>query len=140
MSEKAKFPGYNGLGRTPSVWGVPYMPALVLFVCAIFVALACAAFVGPGGLLFFFMGGPVLLFFKHICETDDQGLRIMWLELRCRIYWWSLRLVTFARIGYVKQFDFGDTATLGPLRYGRHRLAYKRFFARERDAAANTKV
>jgi type IV secretion system protein VirB3 len=135
MSERAKYPGFNGLGRTPSVWGVPYMPALVVFACSIFVGLLCAALVGPGGLLFFFMGFPVLLFFKYICETDDQGLRIMWLELRCRTYWWRLRLVTFLKTGRAKPFDFGNTATLGPLRYGRHIRVYRRFFASATGAA-----
>ena len=69
----------------------------------------------------------MLLYFKHVCETDDQGLRIMWLELRCRFYFWRLRVRARLNAGRAAP-RFGNTATLAPLRYGRQRRVYRDFF------------
>jgi type IV secretion system protein VirB3 len=132
MADKEKYPGYNGLARTPGVWGVPYMPALIVFCGSVMVALLCAAIWGPGGLLFVFLGVPVLMFFKHVCETDDQGLRILWLEMKCRGYWRGLQLITFLKTRRSSPFIFGNTSTLGPLQYGRHARVYKQFFSRNK--------
>jgi type IV secretion system protein VirB3 len=132
MTDKAKYPGYNGLGRTPGVWGVPYMPALVVLVGSMFVALGSAGIWGPGGLLFYFLGVPVLLFFKHVCETDDQGLRILWLELRCRWYWRRLRILSLLKTGRRFPVVSSNVSTLAPLRLGRHARVYKQFFTRSK--------
>ncbi len=130
MSDKEKYPGYNGLARTPGVWGVPYMPALTVLVVSMTVALVSAGIWGPGGLLFFFLGVPVLMFFKHECETDDQGLRILWLELKCRWYWRRMRILPFLRSKQFSPLQRADVVTLEPLRFGRHRRVYKQFFQR----------
>ena len=124
--EKARYPGFNGLGRTAAIWGVPYMAMLVVVVASMFTGVLVAFFVGPGGLLFVFLGFPVLLWFKHICETDDQGLWIMWLQFRCRIYFWRLRIR--ARVNAARAApNFGNTSTLAPLRYGRQRRVFHDF-------------
>ncbi|MBP0593641.1 VirB3 family type IV secretion system protein [Paraburkholderia sp. LEh10] len=124
--EKIRYPGFNGLGRTAAIWGVPYMAMLVVVVASMFTGVLVAFFVGPGGLLFVFLGFPVLLWFKHICETDDQGLWIMWLQFRCRNYFWRLRIR--ARVNAARAApNFGNTSTLAPLRYGRQRRVFRDF-------------
>ena len=35
--EKTRYPGFNGLGRTAAIWGVPYMAMLVVVVASMFV-------------------------------------------------------------------------------------------------------
>jgi len=124
--EKARYPGFNGLGRTAAIWGVPYMAMLVVVVASMFTGVLVAFFVGPGGLLFVFLGFPVLLWFKHICETDDQGLWILWLQLRCRFYFWRLRIRARVNAGRAAP-NFGNTSTLAPLRYGRQRRVFRDF-------------
>ncbi|MPW21739.1 Type IV secretory pathway VirB3 family protein [Paraburkholderia piptadeniae] len=124
--EKARYAGFNGLGRTAAIWGVPYMAMLVVVVASMFTGVLVAFFVGPGGLLFVFLGFPVLLSFKHICETDDQGLWIMWLQFRCRFYFWQLRIRARVNAGRAAP-HFGNTSTLAPLRYGRQRRVFRDF-------------
>jgi type IV secretion system protein VirB3 len=124
--EKAHYPGFNGLGRTATIWGVPYMAMLVVVVASMFVGVLVAFVVGPGGLLFTFLGAPVLLWFRSVCETDDQGLRILLLEICCRFYFWRLRV--HARLNASRAAPrFGNTETLAPLRYGRQRRVYRDF-------------
>lgn len=124
--EKSRYPGFNGLGRTAAIWGVPYMAMLVVVVCSMFVGVIAGAFLGPGGLAFAFLGAPVLLYFKKVCETDDQGLRIMWLEMRCRFYFVMQKLRAFTNAKRAAP-RFGNTLTLAPLRYGRQRRIYRDF-------------
>lgn len=124
--EKKRYPGFNGLGRTASIWGVPYMAMLVVVVCSMFVGVIAGAFLGPGGLAFVFLGAPVLLYFKQVCATDDQGLRIAWLEMRCRIYFMMQKLRAFVNARRTAP-RFGNTLTLAPLRYGRQRRIYRDF-------------
>jgi type IV secretion system protein VirB3 len=127
LDEKIRYPGFNGLGRTASIWGVPYMAMLVVVVSSMFVGVLIAFIVGPGGFLFAFLGAPVLMYFKHVCETDDQGLRIMWLEMRCRFYFLTRRLRSLVNARRAAP-RFGNTSTLAPLRYGRQRRVYRDFF------------
>jgi len=124
--EKTRYPGFNGLGRTAGIWGVPYMAMLVVVVCSMFVGVIAGAILGPGGLAFAFLGAPVLLYFKQVCETDDQGLRIMWLEMRCRFYFRMQKLRAFIN-SKGAALRFGNTLTLAPLRYGRQRRVYREF-------------
>ncbi|WP_321899460.1 VirB3 family type IV secretion system protein [Paraburkholderia heleia] len=124
--QKARYPGFNGLGRTASIWGVPYMAMLVVVVCSMLIAMVAGFFLGPGSLAFVFLGGPVLLYFKNVCETDDQGLRIMWLEMRCRIYFLMQKLRASINANRAAP-RFGNTLTLAPLRYGRQRKVYRDF-------------
>jgi type IV secretion system protein VirB3 len=127
--EKVRYPGFNGLGRTAAIWGVPYMAMLVVVVASMFTGVLVAFFVGPGGLLFVFLGFPVLLWFKSLCETDDQGLWIMWLQYRCRFYFWQLCIRAWVNAGRAAP-RFGNTLTLAPLRYGRQRRVFRDFLQR----------
>jgi type IV secretion system protein VirB3 len=124
--EKSRYPGYNGLGRTAGIWGVPYMAMLVVVVSSMFAAMIAGFVLGPGGLAFVFLGGPVLLYFKQVCETDDQGLRIMWLEMRCRSYFVTLKIRALVKANCPVP-RYGNTLTLAPLRYGRQRRVYREY-------------
>lgn len=106
MSDKKTYPAYAGLDRTAAIWGIPLMPLLAIVCTAVILAVVGGAVFGPGGLLFGVPAIPVLLFFKHICETDDQALRILFLEVRCVLDRRNTKC-------------FGNTYTLTPLRYGR---------------------
>jgi type IV secretion system protein VirB3 len=121
MSEKTLYPSYAGLGRTAMIWGVPLIPTLFVFAVAVFAALLGAATMGPGGLLFAVPSIPIFLFFKRICETDDQALRILWLEFLCVLD------RSLARC-------FGNTYTLAPMQYGRRLANYKRPFEKSNQS------
>jgi type IV secretion system protein VirB3 len=115
MNGKTLYPSYAGLGRTAMFLGVPLMAALILFALSVFVALAGAAALGPGGLLLAAPAIPVFLFFKEICGTDDQALHLLWLEVQCFLD------RTHARC-------FGNTYTLAPIRYGRRLDSSRKVF------------
>lgn len=104
-------------------------PMLTVVVCSMFVGVIAGAILGPGGLAFACLGAPVLLYFKQVCETDDQGLRITWLEMRCRFYFrmQKIRALINAKRAAPR---FGNTLTLAPLRYGRQRRVFRDFLTR----------
>ncbi|MCQ4438117.1 hypothetical protein NO135_24230, partial [Clostridioides difficile] len=64
-------------------WGIPLLPGLAVFVARMFFSLAGAAFMGPGGFVLGLPGVPIIMYFKPVCATDDQALRITWFELMC---------------------------------------------------------
>ena len=115
MTEKPKYSAYAGLGRVAMYWGVPLIPLLLVVGFFVFVALIAGVFMGPGGLLFGGLSVPILLFLRKTCETDDQALRILWLEVLCVLRRRSWRM-------------FGRTLTLAPIRYGQHLSVYRRPF------------
>jgi len=121
MSDKTLYPSYAGLGRTAMIWGVPLIPTLFVFAAAVLSALVGAATLGPGGLLFAVPSFPVFLFFKRICVTDDQALRILLLEA------WCVFDRALARC-------FGNTYTLAPMQYGRQLANYTRPFDTSRQS------
>lgn len=100
------YSAYPGLGRTAMWRGFPLIPALIVVGASVLIAVAGGLVFGPGGLLFGLPGVPVLFFFKEICRTDDQALRILGLELLCVL----ARRNTHC---------FGGTYTLLPMRYCR---------------------
>lgn len=106
MTNQVMYSAYAGLGRTAMWKGMPLMPTLIVMCVAVFAALIGAAVFGAGGLAFALPAAPVVLFFKHMCSTDDEALRILGLEFRC----WMDRRNTQC---------FGNTYTLSPMRYGR---------------------
>jgi type IV secretion system protein VirB3 len=113
MAEKIVYESYPGLARVPGVMGVPLMPALCVFCFGLLLSLIGGITLGPGGLLLGSIGAPVLVYFRQLCATDDQALRILGLELQC-----LMRRRHFA--------TFGKTLTLAPIKYGRHLATYKR--------------
>ncbi|KVW77409.1 VirB3 family type IV secretion system protein [Burkholderia ubonensis] len=114
---KEKYSAYAGLGRVANIKGIPMMPLLVVAVGSVVTAFVGALIFGPGGLLFGALGIPVVLFFREICKTDDQALRIIGLEIVC----------VLRRRNWLK---FGKTLTLAPIRYGRTLAVYRRPFKR----------
>lgn len=115
MSEKKLYSPYNGLGRVAMVWGIPMMAVLFAAVPVAVLTLIAAALFGPGGLLGFSLLIPILGLFKKLCETDEQALRIVALELRCRLS---------RRMGAL----FGDTLTLAPVKLGRRIEVFRQPF------------
>jgi type IV secretion system protein VirB3 len=115
MDAKSKYPSFNGLSRVAMIRGVPLMAVVVSVLAALVFGFAGAAFFGIGGMLFGALPLPFLIYVKQICETDDQALRIAWLEFRC----WLRRKLSPR---------FGETYTLSPMQYGRRSHVYKRYF------------
>ncbi len=117
MSDQERYPSYNALGRVAMLRGVPLVAVIVIAFISLVIAMAGAAFYGPGGMLFGAVGLPIYLYCKNLCENDDQALRITVLELWC----WLQRLFSNAK-------NFGGTYTLSPMKYGRSHHVYQRYF------------
>lgn len=115
MESKTEYPSLNGLSRVAMFYGIPLMAVVVIAVVSMVVGVVSTMFMGIGGFLFGLVGVPVLIYIKQVCETDDQALRIAWLEFRC----WLTRVFS-TRIG--------ETYTLSPMQYGRRKHVYKRYF------------
>lgn len=115
MSAKVEYPSYNGLSRVAMIRGIPLMAVVVIALASLVIGFAGTTFLGIGGILFGAVGLPFLLYIKQISETDDQALRIAWLEFRC----WLTRKFSPR---------FGGTYTLSPMQYGRRSHVYKRYF------------
>jgi type IV secretion system protein VirB3 len=113
--EKKKYSSYNGMARSAMVWGIPLIPGLVVFTTFIIGALLLQVVIGSAGLFFAVLGIPILLYCKFLCETDDQAIRMLVLEVWCY----------FQRRSSA---GFGKTYTLAPIKYGRKVDVYKRLF------------
>ncbi len=118
--ERTLYPSYAGLNRIAMIGGVPMFPALIIGCTSLIASMIGGFVLGPGGLLIGAAGVPIFLFFRLVCETDDQALRLFWLEFLC---WLDRRRVSV----------FGKTYTLAPMRYGRDVSVYTRSFARGQD-------
>ena len=118
--ERTLYPSYAGLNRIAMIGGVPMFPALIVGCSSLIASMIGGFVLGPGGLLIGAAGVPIFLFLRHVCETDDQALRLFWLELCC---WLDRRRVSM----------FGKTYTLAPMRYGRSLDIYTRSFSRGKD-------
>jgi type IV secretion system protein VirB3 len=94
--------------------GVPLLPAIFIFAFFVLGSLVLAALFGIAGLLFFLPAIPIFLFMRSMCETDDQALRIIGLEL----FWFMHRL----------RSHVPKTLTFTPIKYGRVTDVYKRYF------------
>lgn len=109
---------YNGLGRSPVIWGVPYMFILFVGSGAMLVGMFCGMVFGPLGWLVGLVALPVLIFVKIISGTDDKAINILMIEIK----WMLLKIFS----GTAKYF--GGLLTLAPTTYGRRRKNVKRYF------------
>jgi type IV secretion system protein VirB3 len=101
---------FNGLGRTPKTWGVPYMAGLAIMCISLLPGLFLGVFVHGAGWLFTpIVGLPLLFYVRTLCETDDQALRVLQLEIK-----WTI----LKRMGGNADLH-GGTFTLAPTSYGR---------------------
>ena len=113
-----EYVSYNGLGRNPAIWGIPYMAGLAILCASLMGGMLLGTFVGPAGWLFALIGLPIALFIKSICETDDRAIGIVLLEAK-----WVLIKLTSGNAKY-----HGNTMAIAPTTYGRRRKSVKRYF------------
>lgn len=109
---------YNGLGRSPTIWGIPYMAGLFIVSGSMLGGLTLGTFIGGAGWLFALIGVPVLLFIKSLCTNDDKAVQILMLEVK----WTLIRLMTQNGKYY------GGTLAIVPTTYGRRYKNVKRYF------------
>ncbi|HHW4679522.1 MAG TPA: VirB3 family type IV secretion system protein [Xylella sp.] len=109
---------YNGLGRSPMIWGIPYMAGLTIMSVSLLGGLLLGTFVGGMGWLFSLIGVPMALFVKIICTNDDKAIQILKLEVK-----WSMLKVISGNARY-----HGGTMTMAPITYGRKLKNVKRYF------------
>jgi type IV secretion system protein VirB3 len=109
---------YNGLGRSPMIWGIPYMTGLIVMCVSLLGGMLLGTFIGGLGWLFALIGVPILLFVKIISENDDRAVRILILEAK----WVLIKLIS----GNAKYY--GGTMTIAPITYGRKLKNVKRYF------------
>lgn len=95
------------------------MALLTVAAPVVLLTLFLAFLFGPGGLLTISLLAPILGLLKKICETDDQALRILGLELRCRIQ-------------FLVGAKFGKTFTLAPIKLGRRLAVYRQQFRKDK--------
>ena len=109
---------YNGLGRNPSIWGIPYMAGLAILSVSVIGGMVLGVAVGPAGWFFALIGVPIGWFLKSICTNDDKALGIVCLEAR----WVLIKLAS----GNAKYH--GKTMAIAPTTYGRKLKNVKRYF------------
>lgn len=109
---------YNGLGRNPMFWGIPYMTGLFILSVSLLSGVIVGTFVGGAGWLITLVGIPIALFVKSMCETDDKAMDILWLEMK-----WTLNRLLTSNSKY-----YGGTLAIVPMRYGRRHDDIKRYF------------
>jgi type IV secretion system protein VirB3 len=124
MEEEEKKPteymSFNGLGRPPMTWGVPYMSGLFIMCVSLLPGLFLSVFIHPLGWLFTpIVGIPSIIYVRAICETDAQALRILRLELK----WTLLKMMG----GNSKVH--GGTFGMSPISYGRKKSNVERGIA-----------
>jgi len=100
---------YNGLGRSPTVWGVPFMAGLVIMCVCLLPAMLLGVFISPYGWLFAVTAVPLLIFARIQCETDDKALTKLAKEVKWALIKWMS--------GNPK--IFGGTFTIAPVSYTR---------------------
>ncbi|KVL25460.1 type IV secretion system protein VirB3 [Burkholderia territorii] len=120
--DRVLYSAYPGLNRVAMVKGIPLIPALAIVGVSVMACLIGGFTLGPGGLLLLGIGIPIWLGLRYICETDDQALRIGWLDFRC--------FLDRKRVAL-----FGKSYTLAPMQYGMSLDTYTRALMREPDMA-----
>lgn len=109
---------YNGLGRSPMIWGIPYMAGLAIMCASLLGGMLLGTFVGGAGWLFALVGVPIALFIKGLCANDDKAVQVLWLEIK----WTLIRAFTGNSSFY------GGTLAIVPITYGRRYKNVKRYF------------
>ena len=109
---------YNGLGRSPMIWGSPYMVGLAIMCLSLLGGLLLGTFVGGLGWLFSLIGVPIALFVKMLCTNDDKAIQILMLEVK-----WSILKALSGNAKY-----HGGTMAIAPTTYGRKLKNVKRYF------------
>jgi len=109
---------YNGLNRSPMVWGIPYMAGLTTLCFSLLGGLILGTFVSKLGWLFILLGIPIALFIKMMCINDDKAIDILLLETK-----WTF----IKKLSGNAQF-YGGTLTISPIQYGRRFKHVKRYF------------
>lgn len=116
--QKPRYLSYNAMARSPMVFGIPFMPMLVVGTGAIMLGLAGSVVLGGVGWLLALVCVPILLFVKMISVTDDRAAFILIFEIK----WY-----------FVKKFSgnsvfFNGAMFVSPLKFGRKVKDVKRFF------------
>ena len=125
MTDKVshEYISYNGLGRSPMLWGIPYMTGLFVMSFSLMGGMVFGVFVSPIGWLFSVMGVPILLFVKSQCVTDDKAIDILFIEMK----WFALKIFKSNAKKY------GGTLTITPISFGRKYKHVKQYFKKAID-------
>lgn len=111
-----EYVSYNGLGRNPMIFGVPYIAGGAIFSISLIGGMLLANFIHPYFWLLSLISIPLIFFIKVICETDDKAVDILLLEIK----WSILRLVNYQ--------PYKGLMTITPVTYGRRFIDVKRYF------------
>lgn len=109
---------YNGLGRSPTIWGIAYMTGLAVVSTSLLGGLILGMFVHQTGWLFALIGIPILLFIKIISINDDKAVTILLLEAKWVVWKWLSGTAHY----------YGGTLTIVPITYGRRLKHVQRYF------------
>ena len=113
-----EYVSYNGLGRRPMIWGIPYMAGMAIMCVSLLGGLFLGTFIGGLGWLFVLLGVPLALFVKGVCQNDDRAIDILLIELK----WMAIKKFSGNSAYY------GGTLTIAPTTYGRKKKDVKRYF------------
>ncbi len=111
---------YNGLGRSPTIWGIAYMTGLAVVSTSLLGGLLLSVFVSQAGWFFALIGIPILIFIKIISVNDDRAVTLLLLEAKWFILKWFSGTSRY----------YGGTLTIAPLTYGRKLKNVQRYFAK----------
>lgn len=114
---------YDGMNRAGMVFGMPMIPAVLIIVFFVMVALPAQQYSGPKAWALMLLALPCLWFLREVTAKDDQALRILGLEL----YW-------FFQQQNMKLHN--NTFAIYATRYGRQHHEYIRIITEDTDKAA----
>ena len=100
------------------IFGVPYMPGLVLVCISLLSGMIISNMIGVGGWLFSLVAVPLVIFANIVCADDDKALTILALEVK----WTFIKM-----IGGNSMFH-GKTLTMSPISFGLKVKDVKRYF------------
>ena len=106
-----EYMSYNGMGRNPMLWVIPYMFGIGILCISVLPALLCGLAFGGAGWLVALIGVPLALFARNMCSTDDKALDVLKLEV-----FWAFKKMTSGSIKYS-----GGAFIIMPITYTRKR-------------------